>query len=148
MRKLLFAILFIFIACVSTHAQFAADANSAFELAQETGKSVMLVFSGSDWCAPCIHFEKKILNDREFVSFIDTSLIVLVADFPQAKKLSGEKIEQNERLAEKYNPTGKFPLIVLLRPDETVMAYVKYGNEDSDDFIKLIKKYTLKHYNR
>ncbi|WP_163378839.1 thioredoxin family protein [Cyclobacterium sp. SYSU L10401] len=36
------------------------DLNKAQKLAQETDRNIILVFSGSDWCAPCIKLEREI----------------------------------------------------------------------------------------
>ena len=36
------------------------DFENAKELAKEENKKIILVFSGSDWCAPCIKLENEI----------------------------------------------------------------------------------------
>ena len=48
----------------------------------------LLIFSGSDWCLPCIRFERKVLQDTAFIAFGDKYLLIEKADFPQHKKLS------------------------------------------------------------
>jgi hypothetical protein len=39
--------------------QLFRDPKLAFSAAARTGKDILLIFSGSDWCMPCIRFEKK-----------------------------------------------------------------------------------------
>src|SRR4030095_8447735 len=139
--KVIAAFLFsCFVTCF-VNAQYISGAENAFALAKEKNKPLLLVFSGSDWCAPCMRFEKNVLEDPVFERFCDSSLIVLQADFPQTKKLLEETVQQNEKLAEKYNPKGTFPLIVLLYPDGSVCAYLKYKNDHAQDFIAMIRKY-------
>ena len=86
-------------------------------------KLVILNFSGSDWCGPCIQLKKEIFESEEFKTFADTRLELVRADFPRQKKnqLPKEQLKYNEALAEKYNPSGKFPLTLLLSPDGKVL---------------------------
>ena len=143
MNRIIIITLFLLVGHVSAQAQFTENADSAFAFARERNKAVLLVFSGSDWCAPCMRFEKKVLKDPLFIRFSDSSLILVNADFPQGKKLPPPVVKQDEDLAEKYNPSGLFPLIVLLRSDQQVLAYLKYQNESAQDFISAINQYLL-----
>lgn len=120
-------------------AQIEHDAQEAFRIAGETQKPVLLVFAGSDWCAPCIRFEKQVLTENDFLEFAKENLVVLKADFPQRKKLPDGEQEQNDTLAEQYNPKGVFPKIVLLRGNKTVVSTFSYNNETSEEFITQIK---------
>jgi thioredoxin-related protein len=78
-------------------------------------KDTLLVFTGSDWCLPCMRLEKNILSDSVFTNFITSTFIYIHADFPQKKKLNEVEVMRNEKLAESYNPDGKFPLIVVVK---------------------------------
>ncbi|MBK7966460.1 MAG: thioredoxin family protein [Bacteroidetes bacterium] len=75
----------------------------------------LLIFTGSDWCLPCMRLEKNILNDSIFVQFTLHAIEFIQADFPQKKKLDAIEIERNEKLAELYNPKGIFPYIVVVQ---------------------------------
>ncbi len=84
--------------------------------AQAEQKTIILYFSGSDWCGPCIKLKKEVLETEVFQGFAAEKLVMVKADFPRSKKnqLSKEQTAYNEVLAEKYNPEGKFPYTVLL----------------------------------
>lgn len=101
---------------------------------------VLLVFSGSDWCSNCIRFNKEVIQDSSFDQYIANRLIVLKADFPQRKQLPEEVVQQNEQLAEKYNPEGYFPRILLLNSDQTVLSEIPYSRQTSDEFIRQLDK--------
>lgn len=104
-------------------------------------RPVLLVFSGSDWCQPCIRFEKQVLSDSVFLTYAAQHLEVVKADFPQRKKLSPDQRRENEQLAEQFNPEGKFPHVVLLRPDRTVLAVLPSDAENGPAFIAQVKNY-------
>ncbi len=92
------------------------DFNAAKQTAVKEDKYILLNFSGSDWCAPCIKMKAEVFNSDSFISLAEEQLILVRADFPRLKKnqLFREQVEHNEALAEKYNPSGKFPYTLLL----------------------------------
>ena len=49
-------------------------------------KLIILKFSGSDWCIPCIRMEKNIFSNSVFTTYADGNLIMVNADFPRKKK--------------------------------------------------------------
>lgn len=85
------------------------------EAAQEH-KYILLSFSGSDWCVPCIHLHKAIFESEAFENYAAKNLVLVNADFPRLKKnrLTKEQTKQNEALADQYNSKGVFPLTLLL----------------------------------
>jgi FAD:protein FMN transferase len=109
-----------------------------FDRAKAAGKPVLLIFSGSDWCLPCIRLEKAILDDSGFVQFAANQLVVFQADFPQKKKLSLEQTTLNEQLAAEFNPQGIFPLLLLIKPDKTAVISLYYLNYSASAFKKQI----------
>ena len=109
-------------------------------------KTKFIIFSGSDWCKGCIQFKKKVLDDPSFEAFAKENLDVVVADFPQRIKLSKNIVVQNEALAEKYNPKGIFPNLVLLSSDGSRFDVIEYSNQSPQEFVKEIKNH-LQHLN-
>lgn len=89
---------------------------TAKKMAKEQDKLILLNFSGSDWCGPCIRMHREIFGNDEFSRVADSTLIMVNADFPRDKKhqLSKEQKAHNEALADQYNPSGKFPFTLLL----------------------------------
>ena len=84
--------------------------------AAQANKLILVNFSGSDWCGPCIKLKRDILNSEGFQQYAAEYLVLVQADFPRLKKnqLSAQQTEHNEKLADKYNSQGKFPFTVLL----------------------------------
>src|SRR5215831_1734123 len=75
--------------------------DEALRLAKEQHKHILLNFSGSDWCGPCIVLRKDILDDPAFLHMADTSLILVNADFPRSRKnqLSKQQQAMNDAMA-------------------------------------------------
>jgi uncharacterized protein YyaL (SSP411 family) len=99
------------------------DLREAENIAKSEHRFILLNFSGSDWCGPCIRMHKEIFNDDDFRRFSDSSLVMVNADFPRMRKnqLSSKQQELNNAMADQYNPKGKFPLTLLLTADGKVL---------------------------
>ena len=112
MRKLFFILLtFVFLT-----SQWHYDLNEAKQIAQKEHKYILLNFSGSDWCGPCIEMHKVIFDNESFETFAQSNLVLVNADFPRRKKnqLSSQQQKLNNAMADQYNPQGKFPYTLLL----------------------------------
>ena len=113
--------------------------DQAFQVALQSKKHVLLIFSGSDWCLPCQRLYREIISDSAFKNFATQNLVLIEADFPQKIKLSKEQILWNERLAEEFNPDGIFPYLLLLNADKSIITSLDYVHYDSGHFIEEIK---------
>ncbi|MCJ7467859.1 MAG: thioredoxin family protein [Maribacter sp.] len=142
MRTFLFVI-----AILSTsimHAQhWETNWQQATEKAKKADHNLILVFSGSDWCGPCIKLDKSIWQSTEFQEYAKDHWIMVRADFPRKKgnKLSDEKATENAQLAEKYNQNGYFPLVLVLSPEGKILGTTGYKNISAKEYIDLLKKF-------
>jgi thioredoxin-related protein len=137
------AILIIPICLFFSSTEWLNDFDAARELATQQHKYILLNFSGSDWCGPCIRMKKEVFESPAFADLAEKKLILVRADFPRSKKnqLSKEQKQQNEVLAEKYNPSGKFPFTLLLDEKGTVIRqWDGYVFESQDKVIAELKK--------
>ena len=106
-------------------------------------KLILMSFRGSDWCAACKRLEKSFFEDSEFQSFASENLVLLKLDFPIKKdnRLSKEQTAHNEALAEKYNPEGKFPRVLLFNGSGELLGEIKTPMNSTAEYITAIKKY-------
>lgn len=100
-------------------------------------QDTLLIFTGSDWCLPCMQLEKNILSDSLFIQFISHNVEFIQADFPQKKKLDVIEEVRNEKLAELYNPKGLFPYILVLI--NGLPTQIPFRNQQPAELIKSIQ---------
>jgi thioredoxin-related protein len=120
------------------------DFNIAKTEAAKTHKLILINFSGSDWCGPCIRLRKEILESSNFEGYATDHLLLVRADFPRQKKNQPSKVQVklNEALAEKYNSEGKFPYTLLVDENGKVLkAWDGYPDETPEQFVTDVKKY-------
>lgn len=113
----------------------------AQQQAQTRHQQILINFSGSDWCGPCIRLRKEILESAAFETYAKDHLVLVRADFPRQKKnqLPPEQVKLNEALAEKYNPEGKFPYTLLVDENGKVLrSWDGYPDESPEKFVQQI----------
>lgn len=140
-RKILYPfVLLIFTVSQLTAQNWLTNLNEAKQKAQDDHKNILLVFFGSDWCAPCMKLERTIWQSEEFKTFAKEHFILLKADFPKQKKNQLEPLlqEQNNQLAAKYNKNGFFPLVVILDKDGKLLGSTGYKNVTPKDYIDIL----------
>jgi thiol:disulfide interchange protein len=92
---------------------WSTDLDKALADAKAGKKSVLVEFTGSDWCPPCIAMRKNVFSKKEFVQAASKNFILVELDFPKADK---DLADKNKPLAEKYKIEG-FPTVILLNSE-------------------------------
>ncbi|WP_298896188.1 thioredoxin family protein [uncultured Psychroserpens sp.] len=143
-HKIIVALCILF--SVSAFSQeWITDFNTAKSSAQKDSKKIVLVFQGSDWCAPCIKLDKEIWHTDEFKTYAKDHFIMLKADFPKRKKnaLPQSQQEHNNKLAETYNKNGYFPFVVVLDAKGNKLGAIGYKKVSPSDYIKILESFKL-----
>ncbi len=101
----------------------------AIKRAQQENKFVLVLFTGSDWCGPCIELKQNILSKEEFKNYAKDKYVLLELDYPQRSTQSEEVKQDNLAIKEKYNIAG-FPTIFVLDTQGVVLSSL-VGNRAS-----------------
>jgi thioredoxin-related protein len=144
MRKLIILGLLFFFTITSLKAQeWLTDFEQAKEIANEKDQNIILVFQGSDWCAPCIKLDREIWSTNEFKMYAKDHFVMLQADFPRKKKNKLETPQQhkNNLLAEKYNKQGFFPHVVVLNKKGAILGRTGYKKVSPSAYIKILNSF-------
>src|SRR5712671_5759429 len=99
--RLLFS--FLILSIFVSSPEWLTDLSKAQQEAAKSKKVILLNFSGSDWCGPCIRLKREIFGSDVFSNYAVEHLLLVSADFPRLKKnqLSKEQTKQNEAIADK-----------------------------------------------
>lgn len=112
----------------ATAATWNTSLPGALQQAKATNRPVLAVFSGSDWCKPCIMLKQEVFDQPAFEQFAKDKFVLARFDFPRSKKnkLPAEQTKLNEAAAAQLNQEGAFPLVVVLSPEGKVLAKTGY----------------------
>jgi thioredoxin-related protein len=122
-------LLYFFAAATLQSGQWQTDPATAKQITVKDHKAIILLFQGSDWCAPCMNLDKEIWQASAFNDLAQYTFVMLRADFlrKRAKVISKERDAANAQLAETYNKKGIFPFAVVL--DSTSKKLGEAGSE-------------------
>lgn len=135
-------IFFLFVSCTFSQ-EWKSNYADALQQANDESKPIVLVFSGSDWCGPCIKLDKAIWKSDTFISYSAENYVLYKADFPRKKsnQLLKKIAAKNAILADQFNSKGYFPLVVILNAKEDILGVVGYKNISAQDYISLLNSY-------
>ncbi|NKI32133.1 thioredoxin family protein [Croceivirga thetidis] len=123
MRTLFLVVPFIIVFLLKGEEKIVWQSNlqEAIQLAQDNDKNILIYFTGSDWCAPCIKLKEDLFDTTEFQE-VSERFILLYIDIPRKNDvISREQKEHNQQVFKKYNKTGVFPLFLVVSPKEKVL---------------------------
>lgn len=125
------------------------DFEAGKKAAAESGKTLLVDFTGSDWCPPCIQLKKEVFDQEAFQAAADKYVLVEL-DFPQAEDtITPEQRGKNEELAQNLGVDG-LPTVILFDAEARPFArtgyqeggpeaYLKHLDEISEPFLALQK---------
>ncbi|HWL52479.1 MAG TPA: thioredoxin family protein [Chthoniobacteraceae bacterium] len=110
--------------------EWLTDYKEAVTKAAEEKKPLLINFTGTNWCPPCIQLEKRVFSRKEFKEYAAKNLVLLKLEFPPpgqtelapppaplraAEPMTMEKLQENVLLAEQYRVEG-YPTLLLISP--------------------------------
>ena len=112
MKKLILT--FLFLATITARAEvtWLTDLEAAKAKGVKENKPVLVDFTGSDWCPPCIQLHKVVFQSAEFAA-VASKYVLVELDYPRNKPQSTEVKAKNREWQQKY-AVNSFPTILLL----------------------------------
>lgn len=142
MKKLALALAAVFAIDFPT---FAADLTWLTDLpkaktqAKAEGKLVLMDFTGSDFCPPCIRLAKEVFPTKEFSDYAKQHVVLVEVDFPIKKKQPLELKAANEALAKEFKVDG-YPTLIVLAPDGKKLGELEF-DADAKQLVAALKKF-------
>ena len=98
--------------------------DQAVKASKQSGKPILMDFTGSDWCIWCKKLDKEVFDTPQFGDWAAKKVVLLKVDFPKGTPQSDELKAQNAKLQEKYNVQG-FPTVMFVTAQGKVLD--EYG---------------------
>ena len=143
MKKIISFGIFLLFSLLGFSQTWVTDFQKAISIATKEDKKIILVFQGSDWCAPCMKLDKEIWGTEPFKKYSAQNYVMLLADFPKKKanRLTEKQQAKNDALAEKYNQQGFFPHVVVLTPAGKILGKLGYEKTTVEAYINKINAF-------
>jgi protein disulfide-isomerase len=117
------------------------DQPAALAKAKAEGKTVLLDFTGSDWCIWCKRLDAEVFSQPEFKSYAEKNLVLVKLDFPRSTPQPAAEKRQNQGLAERYKIEG-FPTIIVLNANGDKVGELGYMEGGAGPWLAELKKIT------
>jgi thioredoxin-related protein len=115
------------------------DLAAARSISSETGRPILLDFTGSDWCGWCMKLDQEVFATPEFRAYAKDNLVLTKVDFPRNKPQSPELKKQNQRLQDAFDVQG-YPTIVIVTSAGKKLGTLGYQPGGPVPFIDALKK--------
>lgn len=112
------------------------NVEAAQKKAAEQNKGLLIEFTGSDWCGPCMQFKKNVLEKEEFLKAASEKFILVELDFPRKKEQPADVKEHNKKYGDMYGLTG-FPTIVFTDAKANPV-YSIVGGRNLEETLKIV----------
>jgi uncharacterized protein YyaL (SSP411 family) len=96
--------------------------------ARAINRPLVVVFSGSDWCPPCVTYEREVFAQPAFAAYAQGNLVLAHFDYPRQaqNQPSPAQARRNKEAAALLNREGDFPLAVVVSPRGQILAKTGY----------------------
>ena len=92
--------------------EWLTDYDEALAESARTGKPVMTLFTGSDWCPHCRTLEERVFATPEFEAWSEEHVVLLMIDLPESG-ISPAVRSERSRICLKYG-VRTFPSVLVL----------------------------------
>ena len=124
MKKLILTLLFLATITARAELTWLTDLDAAKAKGVKENKPLLVDFTGSDWCPPCIQLHKVVFESAEFAA-VASKYVLVELDYPRKTPQAPELKAKNKALSEKFGIEG-FPTILLLDANGEPFAQTGY----------------------
>ncbi len=110
-------------------AEWSTDLEAAKQQAAAENKAVLVAFTGSDWCGPCIELKTTVLDTPEFEAYAKDKFVLVLVDAPRETPIAPELMERNTRIGQKYRVQA-LPTVLVLSPEGQLVGGFLGGRTD------------------
>ena len=112
MKKFILSLLLLATVTAQAKVTWLTDLDAAKAKGVKENKPVLVDFTGSDWCPPCVQLHKVVFQSAEFAA-VASKYVLVELDYPRTKPQSAEVKAKNREWQQKY-AVNSFPTVLLL----------------------------------
>lgn len=138
-----FALLAVLVAFAASAAEpvWLTDLDSAKAQGVKENKPVLVDFTGSDWCPPCIQLHKVVFESAEFAA-VASKYVLVELDFPRKTPQAPELKAKNAALSKQFGISG-FPTVLLIdaKSGEVFGKTVGFGGQTAKEYLEKLASF-------
>lgn len=115
------------------------DYEQAVNESKSTSKPILLLFTGTGWCAYCDKLEEEVLTTPDFARAVGNKFIFVKINYPTPDNLSPKLAAQHKQLQDKYDIRG-FPSVILIDSQQKQMGQTGYRSGGGQSYAQHLQK--------
>jgi thioredoxin-related protein len=141
MKTLITAISLIFIIQIgfAQDAEMITDWIKAKEVAKKENKRILIILTGSEWCAPCKKMDKNVIEKSEFQKYAKQNLVLFLIDLPGGGLIINSKVYQEYENFKNAYQTTALPSLILTDYDGSKINVLKGKMFSFENIMKQLK---------
>jgi thiol-disulfide isomerase/thioredoxin len=142
MKKLILSLLLLAtVTAAAAEPVWLTDLDAAKAQGIKENKTVLVDFTGSDWCPPCKSLHKVVFESPEFAAAASRYVLVEL-DFPRNKPQTPELKAKNREWQQKY-AVNSFPTILLLdaKSGDVFGRVAGFGGQTAKEYLAKLDTY-------
>ena len=135
MKKLILTLLCLATITARAEVTWLTDLDAAKAQGVKENKPVLVDFTGSDWCPPCIQLHKVVFESAEFAA-VASKYVLVELDYPRKTPQAPELKAKNAELSKKFGISG-FPTVLLIdaKSGEVFGKTVGFGGQTAKEYL-------------
>ena len=123
------------------HSIWHADYDAAVAAAKESGKDLLVDFTGSDWCSWCIKLDNEVFSTDEFKTKAPEMFELVKLDYPRSEEVKA-KVPNPDRNAEIRDQHGirGYPTVLAMTADGVVFGRTGYAPGGPTPYLESLSK--------
>ncbi len=121
------------------------DFETAKKCVAKKGKSLFVLFTGSDWCGWCKKLEKEVLNSKEFSQKVGDQFVFVKLDYPMRLPQTVDVQIQNGKLKTLYG-VESFPRVLVFDSQMRKIAETGYTPGGGAEYAERLLELTDEHF--
>lgn len=120
----------------SRKAKWLTKMDKAKNDAAETGLPILVLFTGTTWCPYCVKLEKEVFGEKEFKTFTDQNLVLLILDFGPG---GAPKNKTDGELCKEFGVSGFSRYFLIDAAGKKLGSGGYYGGITPEKFVSWVK---------
>ncbi len=117
------------------------DFQKALQAAASQKCTILVLFTGSDWCPWCQKLSQQVWETPEFKEFASKNLVLFMADFPKNKWQTPQQKKEYRELQQRFEVEG-YPTVLLLDSNGNVLGKTGYRPGGGKVYVEHLKALT------
>lgn len=109
----------------------------AVDEAKQTGKDLLIVYTGTEWIDICRIFERDILSQEAFLNPVSEKYSLVKLEYPENNRLPANLAREYQLLKDAYRIRG-FPMVVVTDPEGKPFGVNGFQPISAGDYAKIM----------